>query len=364
MKKKRLVFTVTNDLTYDQRMIRICTSLHDAGYEVTLVGRREKGGSAPPTQPFKQVRLLCRFRRGPLFYAAFNLQLLVYLLRSKFDLICAIDLDTILPCLLVAQLKGVRRVYDAHELFCEMKEIVSRKRVHTIWKSIERFTVPKFPLSYTVNDEIATILRKEYRIVPEVIRNISRLEDSLPAIRKENFIMYQGAVNHGRSFETLLPAFKNIDVPLFIYGDGNFLAAAKDIVKINGLESKVFFKGKLPPQELRRLTPAAVLGITLFENTGLSNYYSLANRFFDYIHARVPQICVNFPVYRSINEDIEVAVLVDDLSPGSLATVINATLSDEALLQKLERNCAAAQLKYNWQEEEKKLLHFYRTIFA
>ena len=36
---KRLVFTVTNDLNYDQRMIRICTSLNNAGYQVLLIGR-------------------------------------------------------------------------------------------------------------------------------------------------------------------------------------------------------------------------------------------------------------------------------------------------------------------------------------
>ena len=42
---KRIVFTVTNDLTYDQRMHRICTTLQDAGYQVTLVGFTKKIGS-------------------------------------------------------------------------------------------------------------------------------------------------------------------------------------------------------------------------------------------------------------------------------------------------------------------------------
>ena len=37
---KHITFTVTTDLTYDQRMIRICTSLAAAGYAITLVGRK------------------------------------------------------------------------------------------------------------------------------------------------------------------------------------------------------------------------------------------------------------------------------------------------------------------------------------
>ena len=39
---KKLVFTVTNDLNYDQRMQRICGSLANAGYDVLLVGRKLK----------------------------------------------------------------------------------------------------------------------------------------------------------------------------------------------------------------------------------------------------------------------------------------------------------------------------------
>ena len=39
----RIYFTVTNDLSYDQRMNRICSSLANAGYAVILVGRKLPG---------------------------------------------------------------------------------------------------------------------------------------------------------------------------------------------------------------------------------------------------------------------------------------------------------------------------------
>src|SRR5690242_13208129 len=42
----KIVLTVTNDLNYDQRMIRICSSLASHGYQVLLVGR--KMHASPP----------------------------------------------------------------------------------------------------------------------------------------------------------------------------------------------------------------------------------------------------------------------------------------------------------------------------
>ena len=111
----QLYFTVTTDLSYDQRMIRICSSLAHAGYTVTLVGRSKSDSiSLSSGQAFLQKRIKCLFQKGKLFYAEYNFRLFFYLLLKKMDGICAIDLDTILPCYYISKLKKVKRVYDAH----------------------------------------------------------------------------------------------------------------------------------------------------------------------------------------------------------------------------------------------------------
>lgn len=358
---KRIVCTVTNDLTYDQRMIRICTSLQNNGYAVTLVGRRLHNSVPLKKQPFEQKRFRLLFSKGALFYAEYNIRLFFYLLFLRFDVVCAIDLDTILPALYISKLRRKARVYDAHELFCEMKEIVTRPHIYRIWKKIERWTVSQFQYGYTVNEAIRNIFEKEYGVHYEVVRSISIL-NPLPKVEKDDFIIYQGTINEGRSFETLIPAFQFIKTPLHLYGDGNFLEQAKALVKQHDLENNVLFKGKLAPADLAQITPKAILGLTLFENKGLSNYYSLANRFFDYIHAGIPQICVDYPVYREINQEAEVAVLIEDLSIESLAKTINETLANQELLARLQLNCLRARKHYNWQEEEKKLLFLYKGL--
>lgn len=359
-----LVFTVTTDLTYDQRMIRICTSLADAGYDVTLIGRKLSSSILLSTQPFKQKRLRCFFEKGKLFYAEYNIRLFVYLLFKKMDCICAIDIDTILPCYFVSRIKKIKRVYDAHELFCEMKEIVSRPPVYKIWKRIESYTVPHFPLGYTVNQPIADEFKKMYGVNYAVIRNIALLKEIQPVEKKEKFILYQGAVNEGRSFETLIPAFKNINCKLVICGDGNFMQQAKQLVADNDLKDKVIFKGKIKPEELFLITQQAYIGITLFENKGLSNYYSLGNRFFDYLHASIPQLCVNYPLYAAINGQLPIALLVDDLSSNNLATQLNNLLVNEVLYNELQQNCLKLRQTLNWQQEQIKLIQFYKNLLG
>ncbi len=360
----KIYFTVTNDLTYDQRMIRICNTLANAGYDVTLVGRRTKKSNPLNEEAFKQKRIRCLFNKTFFFYAEYNFRLFFYLLIKKMDGICAIDLDTILPCYFISVLKKVTRVYDAHELFCEMKEIVTRPSIYKIWKKIERKTVPKFVNGYTVNEPIATEFHKMYNVNYTVIRNITFLKE-LPSIeKKEKYILYQGAVNEARSFETLIPAMKAVNCKLIICGDGNFMQQTKKLVVENNLDQKVIFKGKISPEELRKITSEAYIGITIFENNGLSNYYSLANRFFDYLHSGIPQICVNYPVYKEINDKYNIAVLVDDVSEETLTKSLNNLLADEKLYTQLQANCMIARQELNWQNEEKKLLSFYKNIFG
>jgi glycosyltransferase involved in cell wall biosynthesis len=139
---------------------------------------------------------------------------------------------------------------------------------------------------------------------------------------------------------------------------------AKQLVTANNLEDKVIFKGKIKPDELHVITQQAYIGITLFENTGLSNYYSLGNRFFDYLHAGIPQLCVNYPVYKEINSQLPIAVLIDDISSTNIAAQLNNLLTNAVLYNELQQNCFKVRQTLNWQNEEKTLIQFYKNLFG
>jgi hypothetical protein len=91
---KKIFFTVTSDPNLDQRMQRICTTLAENGYDITLVGRNMSDSPVPALKKFKQKRIKCWFNKGKIFYFEFNTRISAYLLLKKMDAICAIDLDT------------------------------------------------------------------------------------------------------------------------------------------------------------------------------------------------------------------------------------------------------------------------------
>lgn len=362
MRPKRIICTVTNDLNYDQRMIRICTSLASAGYDVTLVGFKRKKSKPLVERPFKQVRLPIIVEQGKLMYFHYWLNLFFFLLFRKVDVLCAIDLDTILPVYYVSILRGKKRVYDAHEIFTDLKEVISRPAVHKMWNWIGNHTVPHFKTGYTIGECYADEFRKRYGVNYGVVRSATVLKPLQIPGKKERFILYQGWVNVGRCFEQLIPAMQHVNAKLIVCGEGNFYGQSQALAKEYKVEDKVIFKGYVPPAQLSDYTIQAYIGITLFEDTSLSNRLSLANRFFDYMHYGVPQLCIKYPEYERINSQYEVASLIDNPTPEKIAAALNKMLEDGGYYLQLQQNCLQAREKYCWQEEEKKLLDIYRGV--
>jgi len=362
--KKRILLTVINDLNYDQRMIRICNSLSQAGYEVLLIGRAHRKSPPLKRQAFGQKRLYIGPAQGKIMYFLYWIRLFFFLLLKKADAICAIDLDTILPVYFVSRIRGVKRVYDAHELFTEMQEVVTRPREKKLWDRIERFAVPRFPTGYTIGECYAEVFQDKYGVDYAVVRNATILK---PLPRREErpaYILYQGAVNIGRCFEFLVPAMQYVQAPLIVCGGGNFFEEAVALTRQYGLEHKITFKGYVPPEELHDYTLHARAGITLFEATGPSNRLSMANRFFDYMHCGVPQLCMAYPEYEKVNSRFELACLIAEPSAEAIAAGLNRLITDEAYHHKLQENALRAREVYCWQEEEKRLIGVYRRLFG
>ncbi len=363
MTVKRILFTVTNDLNYDQRMQRICSTLAEAGYDVLLVGRKLKTSLPLANKNFEQRRLNCWFTRGKPFYAEFNIRLFFFLLFKNADCICAIDLDTILPCYYISKLKGIKRVYDAHEYFSQLDEVVSRPKIYRFWHRIEKKMLPRFKHGYTVCDSLAEQFNKNYGASYKVIRNVPVLNETKERESMDHVVLYQGAVNKGRGLDHVVLAMREVSIPLWVCGSGNFMDELNAIIHKNKLGQRVFFFGMLEPAELRKKTAQSYIAINPFEKTGLNQYLSLSNKFFDYIHAGVPQITMNYPEYRKINAQYRVAVLIDDLQPSTISKAINNLLTDSELYLQLKQNCLKAKQELNWEKEKCRLIDFYQALF-
>jgi hypothetical protein len=379
--KPHLVFAVTTDLSYDQRMQRICGSLARAGYQVKLIGWQRESSLPIKPELYDQHRLRGWFQHGKLFYLEYNLRLLWYLLGQRADVWACADLDAALPTWARAQLGGQPFVYDAHELFTEVPEVVTRPRVQRLWQWVEDFIVPRARLCYTVGPALARLFEQRHpgsrfavvRNVPVSKAQLIKSKEQLPAAHAPApssqlpTLLYQGALNVGRGLAELLEAMPLVPARLVICGEGDLSAALRAQAGRLGLlaSGQVEFRGYVLPAALRQLTAQATVGIMLLENAGLSYYYSLANKFFDYVQAGIPQLCIDFPEYRALNAQHEVAALVPDLAPATLAAALARLLpggQPGAYYQHLAENCLLAQPEWSWQQEERVLVELYRGL--
>lgn len=372
---KRVCICLLDDPVYKQSSIRVAEALAQAGYAVTLVGRRLRGargaGGAQDTAAagethFARVRFRTWFGSGKLFYAEMNLRIFLYLLFHRTDMVCAVNLDTIVPVWAISVLKRIPRIYDARELFTELAEVVARPRIQRVWLWVERRMVPRFPNGYAVCQSIADELYRRYDVGYAVVRNMTVLRNPVPGARPLDrpYLLYQGAVNYGRGLDVLIPAMKHVPLPLVICGTGNYIDQSRALAEEHGLGRKVIFTGQLPPRELVRYTYNAHAGINLVEREGLNQYFSLPNKFFDYIHACLPQVAMDYPEYRRIQDAFEVAVLIPDVTEPLVVEAILRLCNDPVLYGRLQANCRQARLVFNWQIEERVLLRTYEAAFS
>lgn len=362
MRKKRILISVTNDISYDQRMLKTAHTLVKNGWDVTIVGRWKKHTKEVINPSYNIVRFSMLFHQGKFFYLEYNFRLFLYLLFHSFDRLCAVDLDTIIPNIMIGKLKNIKVIYDAHEYFTEVPELVGRDMEKKIWKSVERFSIPKCYKIYTVSSKIAELFEEEYKKPCEVIYNVplKKVRNTpIESTMEPKIVIYQGDLNIGRGLEPTIQAFESIDAQFWIVGDGLIYDKLARMIKELNLENKVFLKGKWMPLELDTITQKAYIGLNLLENKGLNYYFSLANKFFDYIQFSIPSINMNFPEYQKIVSQYSCALLIDDLEVDTIKNALNRLLSDEKLYSDLRKNCDIARSNLHWEIQEEKMCSIY-----
>lgn len=364
--KKVAIVSVTNDLVSDQRVHKTCLTLCEMNYEVILVGRRFKY-SLPVQREYKTKRFKLIFNKKALFYAEYNIRLFFYLLLKKNNILISNDLDTLVSNYLVSKIKRIPLIYDSHEYFTEVPELINRPKVKKVWQFIEKLIVPKLKFGITVNDSLAEIYSTKYQIpffsirnVPSISRNLKNdlSSISLPFDSSvKNILLYQGSLNVGRGLEKLIRAIKLLDnsYGLLLIGTGDIEKnLRKEVLQLN-IEDRVKFLGKIQFSQLYNYTIKAHLGFSIEENMGLNYYYALPNKIFDYIHAEVPVICSAFPEMKNIVEKNNIGIAINTNNEYQLADIIQQALSDKDRYAIWKENCKLLKQELNWEIEKEKL---------
>lgn len=360
--KKRIICTVITDINYDQRMQRICTALSEQDYEVLLIGRMLSHSEKLSKQSYKQKRLQCLFNKGFLFYAEINIRFFFFLLCNRFDAVCSIDLDTILPGFLLSKLKRKVFIHDAHELFSEMPELDSRPVVKKVWTAIEQFVFPRMKYAYTESSGYQKVYHEKYPMTRfEVVRNVPFYYQA-KRDKDDGYILYQGALNVGRGLEYAIEAMQHIDSELWLAGEGELSAILRQQVEQLQLQDKVKFLGWVKPLDLRSITQRAHIGINLLDINNRHYQLSFPNKLFDYIMAELPQISMNFPYYQEVTKHKSIGFLIDELSVESVYKALSNLQHNTEYYAKCVSHCKELKEMHNWNVEQQTLIDFYERI--
>lgn len=275
------------------------------------------------------------FTRGPLFYSCFNVRLFFTLLVVKKPaLMISNDLDTLPANFLAARLRAVPLIYDSHELFTQVPELINRKTIQTIWKWIEHLILPRLRYALTVNYSLATIYRRLHGTRFRVVRNVPERIEMTPrkgSREEKQRIIYQGSLNVGRGLELLVDAMQYLPDAIFLLvGSGDIENQLKERVVQRKVEDRVEFRGRVLPENLTEITLQADLGISLEEDLGLNYRYALPNKLFDYIQCRVPVLCSALPEMSRIVDAYGIGVSTSEREPEKIAGIIRYMLKERS----------------------------------
>lgn len=359
---KKIIVSVTNDLSTDQRVDKVCATLQKEGYEIVLIGRKLKN-STPLNRGYSTKRIKLIFNKGFLFYAEFNFRLFFVLLFYKKDILLSNDLDTLLPNYLISVLQKKKIVYDSHELFPEIPELVHKPFVKKCWSTLESWILPKLKNTYTVCNSIADFYNKKYNSKFKTILNLPNKKEikfgDFPfEIKSKKIIIYQGAINIGRGLELIIDTMKFLDnCILVIIGNGDIYETLVKKVNDKRLNNKIHFLGKISPTELHKLTPLADLGLSIEDDLGLNYRFSLPNKIFDYIQAEVPILVSDLSEMKQIVLNFGVGEIVTERSPKVLANQITNLLEKD-----FSNELKKAKKELIWENQEEKLLTIFNNL--
>lgn len=359
--KKKIITSAFSNLYTDQRIEKVCSTLHENGYEVELIGNDWKGAEEME-RPYSFSRIHLASKSLKTAYFEFNWKL-YHALKRKADqntILHANDVDALLSNYLIARKLNIPLVFDSHEIFSEMPAIQG-KMSQKVWRYVEEKIIPQLQWMVTASESYAKWFRKKYGIDAVVVQNAPRKLDFTIEIPQNSprIFLYQGALNPFRGIDKAIMAMHYLEGVIFkIAGDGPRKKEYEELVNREKLQHKVQFLGKLKPEDLRKITVTADVGMSIEENGGDSYLYALPNKVLDCIQSRVPLILSDLPELRNIKNQFDIGEIIKNHHPENIAEAVKKVLEKGRKNYQLELEKASKVLC--WENEEIQLLKVFQ----
>jgi glycosyltransferase involved in cell wall biosynthesis len=318
-------------------------------------------------------------RTGHLFFSYWDYyqKCLKMIEKDPSDIYHAHDFNTLFPAYLAKKRTRGKLIYDSHELYAERNR--PRKQSWFMKQTIlrmESFLIKRADYTVTVSRPIAEVLKRRNGIekvgvvmnVPDVpkarIKRSLRKALNIPSDKK--IILYVGSFTFNRGLEELIQSLSLLeDCVLVLMGysqDQQYFRKLKDLVRSNGISQRIFFFGPVASEEVIDYSASADIGVAPIKNAGLSYYYCLPNKLFEYLSAGIPVVGSWFPELRKVINGFRVGETFDPESPMEIAESIKSVLQDPEKYKRMTQKTRQAAKVFNWQRESRKLLGIYNQL--
>lgn len=136
-----------------------------------------------------------------------------------------------------------------------------------------------------------------------------------------------------------------------------------DVRELPGWD-KVDYHGFLDRPSLAAFLGTSRAGLVVLQPT--PNYLdSQPNKLFEYMAAGLPVIASDFPLWKQIVTEVDCGLLVNPEDPASISEAISWILQNPERAEAMGlRGKAAVSDRYNWQQEERKLMQLYANLLS
>ena len=179
---------------------------------------------------------------------------------------------------------------------------------------------------------------------------------------KSNSICYVGGISEVRGIKEIIKAMELVgDIKLNLAGSFNQKSLEGEVKGYKGWQ-KVNELGFVGREKIAKIYSESKAGLVTLRP--IINYLdALPIKMFEYMAAGLPVIASNFPLWQEIVKGSKCGICVDPLNPKEIANAIEYLINNPNDAKEMGQNGQKAVLrKYNWQEQEKKLLKLYEQL--
>ncbi len=284
--------------------------------------------------------------------------------NTNFDIVVVEDLN-LLPFIFRSKSNKTKIIFDAREYYPKESDesfffryLIAPSRI-----LLCKYYLSKLDAFYTVSPGLAEMYLRDFNVKPIVIRSTPFFQKK--PILKETAIpfkmVHHGVASANRQLENMIEIIRKLDgkftLDFYLTGDKIYEDYLKDLAKDC---QYIKFCEPVPFKEINNMLTSYDIGFCFLSTDVTNTMYSLPNKFFEYIQARLVLAINPAPDMTTIARKYDIAIISEDFSNESMIDALRNFEKSHYL--ELKANIDSAANILNWEIESQKLIQLIKSL--